>query len=111
MHVLIFAVFREAVSLTTNDYSEQRQLCCFIINKTLNITFLNRLSFQFLFSLTGVDEFLPNNWFMDFIAKYVCGFAIGNPLCKNIIFLIAGPDGAQMNSVMVKTICSDLYKS
>jgi len=52
---------------------------------------------DWLLTIFGVNDFLPNNWVMDFLAKYVCGIATTNPLCVDILFLIAGPDSTQLN--------------
>jgi len=52
---------------------------------------------DWLLTIFGVNDFLPNDWVMDFLAQYVCGFKSTNPLCANILFLIAGPDSTQLN--------------
>jgi len=57
----------------------------------------------------GIGEFLPSNWFMDFIASFACGD--NKPLefvCENIVFLLCGYDQAQMNATMMSTVASHI---
>lgn len=57
--------------------------------------------------LVGINEFFPNNWLMDILAKYVCGFEITDKLlCGNIIFLIAGCNSKQLNMTRVPVYVS-----
>jgi len=56
-------------------------------------------SITFLLHFFGEDQFLPGGTFMDTIAAFFCGiFHHSNPLCNNILFLIAGPDSKQLNA-------------
>jgi len=57
-------------------------------------------------SLVGVNDFLPNNWVMDFLAQYFCGIATTNPLCADVLFLIAGPDSTQLNDSRIPVYVS-----
>lgn len=36
---------------------------------------------------------------MKVLAKYFCGWGVTNPLCEDFLFLVAGPDSSQMNTV------------
>ncbi|VDM52086.1 unnamed protein product [Angiostrongylus costaricensis] len=57
-----------------------------------------RPEFYLYFDIFGAGKFLPNNWIMKLIANRICGvMAVKNELCDNIIFLISGPEGNQMN--------------
>lgn len=47
----------------------------------------------------GVNEFLPNSYITKLLAHYVCGSSWTNPLCGDILFIIAGPDSTQLNNV------------
>jgi lysosomal acid lipase/cholesteryl ester hydrolase len=53
--------------------------------------------FDIVFDILGPGEFLPNSWITTLIADWVCGNMLGNPLCDNILFLIAGPESNQFN--------------
>lgn len=53
---------------------------------------------KFLFNLFGVNEFLPNNEILRFIASTVCRGIIFRYLCEDFVFLISGFDHQQMNA-------------
>jgi len=48
--------------------------------------------------LFGMDEFQPPQWFMDMASKYFCTNVVTQLLCKNVLFMIGGPDSDQLNS-------------
>lgn len=54
--------------------------------------------FPALFDILGDGEFLPSNWLMKEISKWVCNNAIGEKICDNLIFLIAGPEIKSLNA-------------
>jgi len=56
---------------------------------------------QWLVGLIGADEFSPNQWLMQEMAKYVCGNVVTKLLCEDVLFLIGGPDSDQLNSTRV----------
>lgn len=48
----------------------------------------------------GVDEFLPQNIFIKYLAKYGCELVtVEKEICTNSIFAITGFDDAQFNQV------------
>uniref|UniRef100_A0A914WZT1 Lipase n=1 Tax=Plectus sambesii TaxID=2011161 RepID=A0A914WZT1_9BILA len=54
---------------------------------------------ELLAHVFGEDQFLPSGTIMDTLAAFFCGiFHHSNPLCNNILFLIAGPDSKQLNA-------------
>ncbi|GMT15702.1 hypothetical protein PFISCL1PPCAC_7000, partial [Pristionchus fissidentatus] len=53
--------------------------------------------FNLWMDVFGSGEFLPNNEFMDLIAKWICGNSIGAALCDDLLFLITGPESDQFN--------------
>jgi lysosomal acid lipase/cholesteryl ester hydrolase len=61
--------------------------------------FTNEL--EWLVDMIGINDFLPNNWFMKLIAKYVCGNADLNILCDDVLFLIGGANSHQLNKTRV----------
>lgn len=56
---------------------------------------------QWFFRVFGVRDFLPNNWVINMLARTVCTEYYTNPLCKNVIFVIAGYDSNQMNTTRI----------
>jgi len=56
--------------------------------------------FEKFFDWVGYDDFTPNSWFVDMIAKYVCNNRVGDYFCKGYYFSLAGPS-QQMNSTRV----------
>jgi pimeloyl-ACP methyl ester carboxylesterase len=62
--------------------------------------------FNNIFKLVGMDEFQPNSYLMDLFAKYFCGAPVSDLLCKNILFLIGGPDSKQMNQTRLPVYLS-----
>jgi len=53
---------------------------------------------QFLLKLIGgYGEFLPSNDLMHDVAQFMCGSWLMNPLCSDVLFLIAGADSHQLN--------------
>jgi len=52
---------------------------------------------EIIFDLLGAGEFLPQSWITKLISDWVCSGFIGNDLCDNIMFLIAGPESSQLN--------------
>jgi len=57
---------------------------------------------EWLLNAIGEDQFLPNNWFIKFVAEELCAaFPDENHLCENILFLIAGPESHQFNNTRV----------
>jgi len=61
---------------------------------------------QWLLGLIGADEFTPNQWFMQEMSKYFCGNFMTNLVCKNVLFLIGGPDSKQLNATRVPVYLS-----
>jgi len=61
---------------------------------------------QWLLGLLGVDEFAPNQWFMQEMAKYVCGNVVTKLLCEDVLFLIGGPDSKQLNTTRIPVYVS-----
>jgi lysosomal acid lipase/cholesteryl ester hydrolase len=48
---------------------------------------------QWIADHMGVGEFLPSNWFMDWLADFVCPpSSMFEIVCENIVFLLAGYD-------------------
>jgi len=56
---------------------------------------------QWLTGILGADEFTPNQWLMQELSKYFCGNVVTNMICKNVLFLIGGPDSKQMNATRI----------
>jgi hypothetical protein len=55
--------------------------------------------------LFGEGEFLPYSWLLTYFARIVCEEpAIINPLCRNILFQIGGPERGQFNNVCLLKI-------
>jgi len=54
-----------------------------------------------IFNLLGWDEFLPSTWLTQMLGRFVCGSIFTNPLCANVLFLIAGPDSDQLNRTRI----------
>ncbi|XP_055926655.1 gastric triacylglycerol lipase-like [Argiope bruennichi] len=52
---------------------------------------------DFLFSILGVDEFLPNNIVMKYLSEILCDTKI-KFICEDVIFLICGTDYSQLNA-------------
>nr|XP_037283582.1 lysosomal acid lipase/cholesteryl ester hydrolase-like [Rhipicephalus microplus] len=50
-----------------------------------------------LFKLFGDYDFLPNNWFMRFLAKTMCKYHVLREVCEGVIFLIVGTDMHEFN--------------
>ncbi|KAL3207490.1 hypothetical protein MRX96_039654 [Rhipicephalus microplus] len=50
-----------------------------------------------LFKLFGDYDFLPNNWFMRFLAKTMCKYHVLREVCEDAIFLIVGTDMHEFN--------------
>jgi pimeloyl-ACP methyl ester carboxylesterase len=82
------------------------------VAKTHNIKgllhYVARISDQIglLSSLLGIDEFLPSNKLVKWVAKYVCGSLGDNPVCNNVFFLTSGPNTAQMNATRMPVYLS-----
>jgi lysosomal acid lipase/cholesteryl ester hydrolase len=49
---------------------------------------------------TGMEEFFPPRWLMKQFGQYVCGSTklVGDLLCANALFMIAGPSSNQLNA-------------
>ncbi|KAI6236165.1 Lipase [Aphelenchoides besseyi] len=58
-----------------------------------------------IFNLLGDGEFLPSNWLMKLISKYVCDGEF-EAICANIIFLVAGPETSNLNQTRMGVITS-----
>ena len=65
----------------------------------INVMSFCSVIFQFLFTIFGVKDFLPNNAVMKWLAKNVCSREIPDILCENVLFLFGGYDEQQMNRV------------
>lgn len=52
---------------------------------------------QMLFRLFGEYDFLPNNWFIRFLAKTMCKYHVIREVCEDVIFLITGTDMHELN--------------
>jgi lysosomal acid lipase/cholesteryl ester hydrolase len=63
-------------------------------------------AFETIFKFVGMDEFVPNQYLMDTVAKYFCGNPISDLLCKNALFLIGGPDSKQLNATRIPVYLS-----
>jgi lysosomal acid lipase/cholesteryl ester hydrolase len=61
---------------------------------------------QLLLQLVGENEFLPNSWITELIAKLICGSSNTNKLCDSILFLIGGPDSNQLNNTRLPVYLS-----
>ncbi|VDP13231.1 unnamed protein product [Soboliphyme baturini] len=72
------------------------------------LSFLAKLTPQIakITELFGIDEFLPDNKFVDFMKELFCKKHVAVELCKNILFLIAGPDSHQLNTTRVPVYIS-----
>lgn len=58
---------------------------------------------QLVLKLFGDREFLPHRGIINIFRRIVCSQEpIGEAICENIVFLIAGFDRAQLNEVMAK---------
>ncbi|KAI6175985.1 Lipase [Aphelenchoides bicaudatus] len=53
--------------------------------------------YPWIFDILPDGEFLPSNWLMKLISDWVCNNFIGEAICDNIIFLIAGPEIESLN--------------
>ncbi|GMR58968.1 hypothetical protein PMAYCL1PPCAC_29163 [Pristionchus mayeri] len=55
----------------------------------------------------GQGEFLPNSEIMDLLAKWICGTTkLGDALCDDLLFLIAGPESDQFNATRTEVYIS-----
>ncbi|VDP15604.1 unnamed protein product [Soboliphyme baturini] len=52
---------------------------------------------QLMTSLFGEKEFLPQDKFLELMAAFFCRQYVIQDMCKNILFMIAGPDSRQLN--------------
>ena len=52
----------------------------------------------------GLGEFLPSNWFIDWLAGIACDEGGIPGVCESILFVLCGFDEAQMNHTMTETI-------
>ncbi|XP_023235799.1 uncharacterized protein LOC111635160 [Centruroides sculpturatus] len=52
---------------------------------------------QFLFSVLGHKEFLPNDFITELFAQTACNVDVVRSICSNIYFLISGYDFSQLN--------------
>ena len=52
----------------------------------------------------GLGEFLPSNWFIDWLAGILCDEGGFPGVCESILFILCGFDEAQMNHTMTETI-------
>jgi lysosomal acid lipase/cholesteryl ester hydrolase len=59
-----------------------------------------------VFDLVGMDEFQPNQWLIEQVAKYFCGNVITKTVCSNAMFLIGGPDSHQLNTTRLPVYIS-----
>ncbi|XP_014208794.1 lipase 3-like [Copidosoma floridanum] len=58
-----------------------------------------------IFNLLGKGEFLPQRKVTQHVAKLYCGIVpLGDKVCENSLFLIAGFDRSQFNSTLMPTI-------
>lgn len=59
-----------------------------------------KIYLQWLTEHLGIYEVLSNNFFLDLLDSSLCKqTAITQPICDNILFLIAGYDSQQLNTV------------
>ncbi|XP_013190840.2 lipase 3 [Amyelois transitella] len=73
-------------------------------NQNLLLRFLAQFgnNIEFALSLIGVGEFLPNNNVMTWAGQSICmDEVVFQPLCSNILFLIAGWSEDQHNATML----------
>ncbi|XP_035663170.1 gastric triacylglycerol lipase-like [Branchiostoma floridae] len=49
-----------------------------------------------MFHIFGVDEFLPNSWWLDWLASFLCDKST-EKYCENMLFLLVGFDPVQLN--------------
>jgi len=49
------------------------------------------------FNIIGYDEFLPSNWLIQTFSELLCGSDFTEPICSNLLFMIAGGDSHQLN--------------
>jgi len=60
---------------------------------------------RWLLRVVGVHQFMPANWLMDWIASEVCDEHMASQkVCRNMLFLIAGYNQAEMNNTMLPVI-------
>ncbi|KAH7712220.1 Protein LIPL-1 [Aphelenchoides avenae] len=52
---------------------------------------------EFIWDLLGAGEFVPSGWLMKEISKFLCGNKLGEWMCDSFIFMLAGPETAQLN--------------
>lgn len=62
------------------------------------------LRFEKLLNYFGIDEFWPNSIWMKLTAKFFCTKGTIADICDDVLFLIAGPDSNQLNTVTVSCI-------
>ncbi|CAL7940643.1 unnamed protein product [Xylocopa violacea] len=62
-------------------------------------------SYKIIFSLLGEGEFLPQNFIIKFLAKYLCYYNfLEEKICANSMFILVGFDKAQFNYTLLPTI-------
>jgi len=61
---------------------------------------------QSLFELFGVNEFLPSDALMRFLAMTVCHGSVSRYLCENVMFLLAGRDIRELNATRLPVYVS-----
>jgi hypothetical protein len=54
------------------------------------------LLFQWILGAMGLDEFLPSNWLMDWLASFACEEGSYQGICESVLFVLCGFDEAQV---------------
>jgi lysosomal acid lipase/cholesteryl ester hydrolase len=54
--------------------------------------------------MMGLGEFLPSNWFIDWLASITCAEGYIQGICESVMFLLCGFDEAQVNYTLLETI-------
>ncbi|XP_055907305.1 lipase 1-like [Eupeodes corollae] len=71
----------------------------------INFLSLFRSPISYLLKIIGTHQFLPNNSFVKYFSRFICDDdSIGQNICSQIIFSIAGFDKLQLNHTMLPVI-------
>lgn len=61
---------------------------------------------EIMLHMFGEYDFLPNNWFVKFLADTMCKYHISRMLCEDVIFLIDGTDTHELNMTRLPVFVS-----
>ena len=79
----------------------------FIQKCFLNILFIYLIFSQDLFKIFGIRDFLPSDFIIRWLAKYVCSDKDLETFCSDIIFIICGFDKKQLNEVSQPSVTNE----